>query len=106
MPVPRLVRRLGYAVAAVVVLQLLILAGVYWAMCQPPRTFGRIMKHVPMPMMIAVPFRPMWYSAREGALKPGDAAPDFELASADKQRVVRLSELRGRPVVLIFGSYT
>lgn len=36
----------------------------------------------------------------------GLAAPDFELAGPDGHDVVRLSELRGRPVVLIFGSYT
>jgi hypothetical protein len=37
---------------------------------------------------------------------PGDAAPDFELALLDGSARVRLSELRGRPVGLIFGSYT
>ena len=37
----------------------------------------------------------------------GDAAPDFDLAllDGDGERV-RLSELRGKPVGLIFGSYT
>jgi peroxiredoxin len=37
----------------------------------------------------------------------GDAAPDFELATVDHSRFVRLSsESRSKPVVLIFGSYT
>ncbi len=36
---------------------------------------------------------------------PGEIAPDFALESASGERV-RLSELRGRPVVLHFGSLT
>src|ERR1051326_8155393 len=35
----------------------------------------------------------------------GDPAPDFELADLDGNWL-RLSDLRGRPVVLEFGSYT
>ena len=34
-------------------------------------------------------------------LREGDPAPDFELAS-DEGATVRLSELRGKPVVLFF----
>ncbi len=40
-----------------------------------------------------------------GGPEPGAPAPDFELASIDGERV-RLSQLRGQPVVLIFGSVT
>ena len=36
---------------------------------------------------------------------PGEPAPDFELPAADGQRV-RLSSLRGSPVLLHFGSHT
>ncbi len=36
---------------------------------------------------------------------PGELAPDFTLESASGEQV-RLSELRGRPVVLHFGSLT
>lgn len=43
-----------------------------------------------------------WY---EAGPHPGDPAPDFELADLDGSSV-RLSSLRGRPVVLEFGSYT
>jgi hypothetical protein len=40
------------------------------------------------------------------APKVGEEAPDFELASLEGDRRVRLSAHRGRPVGLIFGSYT
>lgn len=36
----------------------------------------------------------------------GSLAPDFELAPPDGGASVRLSDLRGRPVALIFGSWT
>lgn len=82
-------------------------AGLFWAMCQPPDEFGRIMRHVPMPSMMVLPFRPLWMIARGGQLQAGDAAPDFELLTHDKSETVRLSNFRGeKPVVLVFGSYT
>jgi cytochrome oxidase Cu insertion factor (SCO1/SenC/PrrC family) len=43
---------------------------------------------------------------REVKLKEGDAAPDFTLKDADGKNPVKLSELKGKPVVLIFGSCT
>ncbi len=43
----------------------------------------------------------------EGAPKVGDEAPDFQLPVLHGEgATVRLSELRGKPVALIFGSYT
>jgi cytochrome oxidase Cu insertion factor (SCO1/SenC/PrrC family) len=43
----------------------------------------------------------------EGAPKAGDRAPEFELPVLDGNgETVRLSDLRGQPVALIFGSYT
>ena len=43
----------------------------------------------------------------ERAPRVGDEAPEFELPVLDgKGATVRLSELRGKPVALIFGSYT
>lgn len=38
-------------------------------------------------------------------IMPGDAAPDFELPLVDGG-TLRLSELRGKPVLLHFGSFT
>lgn len=44
-------------------------------------------------------------TAQGAGLKPGVEAPDFDLEATDGSRV-RLSELRGRPVFLHFGSGT
>ena len=43
---------------------------------------------------------------REGELKVGDAAPDFTVKDVRGKQAVKLSDLRGKPVVLIFGSCT
>jgi len=44
---------------------------------------------------------------KEGALKPGDAAPDVTLVSLDGTTPMRVSErMGGKPLVLVFGSYT
>jgi hypothetical protein len=44
---------------------------------------------------------------KEGGLKPGDAAPDVALVSLDGKTPVRVSEkVGGKPLVLVFGSYT
>ena len=42
----------------------------------------------------------------QGELKDGDAAPDFTLHDVTGTQPVTLSKLRGKPVVLIFGSCT
>ncbi len=47
----------------------------------------------------------LWKTLRGEGLQPGTEAPDFELESTEGDRV-RLSEVRGRPVVLRFGSFT
>ncbi len=50
---------------------------------------------------------PLWgQTRREGNLKVGDAAPDFTVADAAGKQPVKLSALKGKPVVLIFGSCT
>jgi len=82
-------------------------AGLYWAMCQPPDTFGRVMAHVPMPVMMVLPFETLWMRARAGQVQAGDMAPDFSLPTLDHTALVQLSSFRGsQPVVLVFGSYT
>ena len=59
-------------------------------------------------------FDALWshQNARQAEVpQPGSQAPDFELDVLDKERrrsgdTVRLSTLHGKPVALIFGSYT
>ena len=47
------------------------------------------------------------HGAGEGRLKPGDAAPDFNLKKRDATERVRLADFKGKkPVALVFGSYT
>jgi len=77
-----------------------------WAMRQPPEKFGRVMSHVPGPAFMLFPFETMWTEARAGTVHAGDAAPDFRLPTLDHKSEVELSSLRGKPVVLVFGSYT
>jgi hypothetical protein len=82
---------------------------IYSMMRKPPETFARFMAKVPGPVaFLAFPFETMWTRARAGELHVGDAAPDFSLKTLDKSAVVQLPGLtmQGRPVVLIFGSYT
>ena len=48
---------------------------------------------------------------QSGVPQPGDIAPDFELELLDKdpklaKKTVQLSALKGKPVALMFGSYT
>jgi hypothetical protein len=81
---------------------------IWWAMHQPPETFGRVMSRMPAPVaFLLAPFETMWTHARAGTLHPGDAAPDFALMKLDKSERVQLSALAMKqPVVLVFGSYT
>ncbi|MFY9949536.1 MAG: hypothetical protein WA261_16110 [Candidatus Sulfotelmatobacter sp.] len=81
---------------------------VWWAMHQPPETFGRVMARMPGPVPFLIfPFETAWIHARAGSLHVGDRAPDFSLLKLDKSERVQLSALsQQQPVVLIFGSYT
>ncbi len=93
--------------AAFFVIYVVVTIALYGAMRQTPDSFGRIMKHVPFPFMIALPFESLWMKARGGVLNTGEAAPDFQLPTLDHSSQVQLSTFRGsRPVVLVFGSYT
>ena len=86
---------------------LLFVGAMFGAMQKSPEEFSRFMMKVPMPLMMLTPFPPLWAQARGGALKPGDAAPDFDLPRQGGGERVRLAQFHGsRPVVLVFGSYT
>ena len=44
---------------------------------------------------------------QEGSLRVGDAAPDVELVAPDGARRVRIQDsVGGKPLVLVFGSFT
>jgi hypothetical protein len=77
-----------------------------WAMRQPPEKFGRVMSHMPGPAFLLFPFETMWNRARAGVVEPGELAPNFRLPMLDHKSEVELSSLHGKPVVLVFGSYT
>ena len=85
----------------------LLLAGLFAAMYQPPAVFGWVMSKVPDFAFMVFPFKQMWFVARKGHLNTGDPAPDFSLQTSDRKDRVQLSAFRGeRPVVLVFGSHT
>ena len=91
---------------SVLVLYVGMLAGLLAVMRQPT-LFGRVMRHVPGPAFLVIPFKQLWFVARAGRLRVGDAAPGFELPTYDKKSRIQLASFRGhKPVVLIFGSYT
>jgi hypothetical protein len=97
------------AVVVIAVVWVLACAALYDIMRKPPETFARFMSKIPGPVaFLVLPFETLWTHARAGHLQVGDAAPDFSLMKLDKSSSVQLSNLtaQGRPVVLIFGSYT
>jgi hypothetical protein len=102
-------RALLRAFAVIALLWLLACGVLYDVMRQPPETFARFMAKIPGPVaFLVLPFETLWTHARAGDLQVGDPAPDFSLMRLDKSASVQLSTLtaQGRPVVLIFGSYT
>ena len=100
-------RILWTCIACAALFWALATAALYAAMRQPPERFGAIMSDVPAFAMMVLPFKPLWLSARAGHLAVGDPAPDFALPVLHSDHVMRLSEeIRKKPVVLIFGSYT
>jgi hypothetical protein len=92
----------------VVLLWVLFVGFIWWAMHQPPETFGRVMSRMPGPaVFLLAPFETLWTHARAGNLHPSDPAPDFILMTLDKTQRIELASLTARqPVVLVFGSYT
>jgi hypothetical protein len=93
----------------IAVLWLLASISIYRVMKRPPEAFARVMAKIPQPAaFIVLPFETLWLRARAGTLSVGDDAPDFTLKTLDKTTTVQLSSLtaQGKPVVLVFGSYT
>ena len=107
-PNPTTRKRLGIAAVVLAVAYVAFGSYIWWAMNQPPETFGRVMAKMPGPVpFLLFPFETFWLRARAGNLQVGDAAPDFSLLKLDKTERVQLSALnKQQPVVLVFGSYT
>ena len=89
-----------------VALYLVVSAALFAIMRLPPERFARVIAKAPGPLFMILPFEPLWSVARGGTVHTGDVAPDFDLPLLDNSGRVQLSSFRGRPVVLIFGSYT
>ncbi len=93
---------------------LLLAAAVYLAfagallalMYRPPEQYAKTIAYMPRVGLGIFPYYRMWRVARAGSLRAGGAAPDFELSTPDQRTRQRLSGLRGRPVLLIFSSYS
>ncbi len=47
-----------------------------------------------------------WLHFADPAVAPGQEAPDFTLPTSDGGTLLSLSTFRGRPLVVVFGSYT
>jgi hypothetical protein len=99
-------RRLVLILVVGAILYAALSAALFAIMMRPPDAIGRVFKRVPWPVFATLPMKRLWLRAREGSLRVGDTAPAFDLATFDKRSRVRLESLRGKPAVLVFGSYT
>ncbi len=64
------------------------------------------MKTLATALLILAVASPGMAQRRNGGPMPGDTPPDFTLNTKDGKSDVTLSNLTGRPAVLIFASYT
>ena len=106
---PAVKKALISALCGVVLLWVAASVALYDVMQRPPERFAGVMARIPGPIpFLVLPFETLWLRARAGTLRLGDPAPDFTLSKLDKTGQVQLSSFtaQGRPVVLIFGSYT
>ena len=98
-----------WILSSLALLWLIACGAIYHVMRQPPEHFARVMAKIPGPVaFLVLPFETLWLRARAGELAVGDPAPDFSLTKLDKSATIQLSSLtgQGKPVVLVFGSYT
>ena len=67
----RLPRVLATLALSILLLYGFALAGFYYAMCQPPATFGNVMKRTGPAPFLLFPFESMWMRARSGHVNVG-----------------------------------
>jgi thiol-disulfide isomerase/thioredoxin len=102
-----IVRACARVVVALALVYCGAVATLFTFMRQSNAVAGKALSLLPGPAFMLLPLETMWCEARKGSLAVGTEAPDFELAMRDGRGTVRLSSLRqGKPVVLVFGSYT
>src|SRR5688572_21127449 len=98
--------RLGSALlriaAALALIYVVMLAGVFTMMHMSNTVAGKGLSLLAGPVFMLMPMETMWCRARRGRLQVGQEAPDFELSTRDGLSKVRLSSRRGtRPIVLV-----
>lgn len=102
-----MVKKIFKVLVVLLVMYGVLTAALFILMLQGPDRFAGVMRYVPWPAFVVLPFKPLWKVARGGNHNVGDMAPDFSLETLDHQSTVTLSSFRGeKPVVLVFGSYT
>ena len=102
-----MVKKILKVLVAAVALYGVLTAALFVLMLQGPDRFAGVMRYVPWPAFVVLPFKPLWKVARGGTHNVGEMAPDFSLETLDHQSTVTLSSFRAqKPVVLVFGSYT
>jgi cytochrome oxidase Cu insertion factor (SCO1/SenC/PrrC family) len=102
----RLVGYARYGAGLMLVLWIACTGLIFVMMRQEPPVAGAFLQRLPDVCWLLFPLKIMWTQANRGTLAIGDTAPDFDLPTIDGAQHVKLSSLRGKPVVLFFGSYT
>lgn len=83
-------------------LPLILAAGLAAGCASAPAARGPVDPRTMVPPGI----RPEWLHFADPTVAAGDLAPDFTLPTPDGRTLLPLSAFQGRPLVLVFGSYT
>src|SRR5438445_10480396 len=78
---PRARKLTGRILAVLLVVWLSVVGFIFWAMNQTPEKFGAVMKHMPWPVVLVLPFATLWNQARGDPLQVDKHAPDLTLTT-------------------------